>query len=218
MVPVRTLIFITLMALTAGADARRPHGPRAQAGQFDYYAVALSWSPAYCASHRDAAECQRRLGFVLHGVWPQYANGYPESCGTERLPGDVRVKYGTLFPAPGLIDHEWSKHGTCSGLDPASYFALVASLKGKVAIPGAFDHPTAPVRTTNRDFAQAFQAANPGLAPDAVLPFCGGGGRFLREIHVCYDKRGGSLSCSASEIKRSSNSCRKDSFMLQNVR
>ncbi|MFP5390149.1 MAG: ribonuclease T2 family protein [Gammaproteobacteria bacterium] len=217
--PIRSIIFITLLAACAAADARRPQA-RGEAGQFDYYAVSLSWSPSYCATHSDPNQCDRArpLGFVLHGLWPQYVNGYPESCSNQRLPSEVRARYASLFPSPGMIEHEWKKHGTCSGLDPASYFALSARLKDGVAVPGAFQQPLAPVRTNRSDLARAFKAANPALAPDAVLPFCGGGGRFLREVRVCFDKRGASASCSPAEVKRSANSCRQDSFLLQSVK
>src|SRR4051812_35381200 len=122
MTRLRHVFFIAALLLCASADARQPHHEaRGDAGQFDYYAVALSWSPSFCATRGDNAECDRSrpLGFVMHGLWPQYANGYPESCSNERLPADVRAKYASLFPSPTLIDHEWKKHGTCSGLDAA---------------------------------------------------------------------------------------------------
>ena len=39
-------------------------------GDFDYYLVSLSWSPAYCQSRpQDKRQCGGRgFGFVLHGV------------------------------------------------------------------------------------------------------------------------------------------------------
>ena len=194
--------------------------PRGEPGQFDYYAVALSWSPAYCATRRDADQCERArpLGFVLHGLWPQYAHGFPESCSTARLPGAVRAKYAAIFPSPKLIEHEWKKHGTCSGLDPVAYFELSSKLHNRVVIPAAYQQPTTPLRTTYAEMTRTFKAANPALAPDAVLPFCAAGGRFLREVRVCYDKRGAFASCSPSQVKTSRNSCRQQSFLLQSMR
>ncbi len=209
------LLFITLVTLSAHA---RP--PRDQPGQFDYYAVALSWSPSYCATRSDPDQCAigRQLGFVLHGLWPQHEVGYPDSCSNQPLPAHVRENYTSLFPSPKLIGHEWRRHGTCSGLDPAAYFSLSAKLKSQLAIPAPYQRPAAPVRVSYGELAQAFKGANPSLAQNGVLPFCSGGGRFLREIHACYDRRGQSRSCSAGEIRRSHNSCRQPSFILQNVR
>lgn len=220
------LLLIALLALGGAAEARRPQqqgggaGVDGQPGQFDYYAVSLSWSPSFCASRNDPNQCAsgRRLGFVLHGLWPQWQKGYPQSCSTQPLPAAVRAKYAGLFPSPGLIGHEWPKHGTCSGLEPAAYFELSAKLQKQLAIPPQFQAPSAPVRVTNAEFGAAFQRANPGLAAHAVLPFCSGDGRFLQELHACWGKDGASLSCSANELKRSKRSCGQDSFLLPSVR
>ena len=213
----RCLLLISLLAITAGAQAKRPGG---QAGQFDYYAVAMSWSPSYCADNRDRDQCDsgRKLGFVLHGLWPQYERGYPQSCSTERLPESVRTSYAPLFPSAKLVAHEWNKHGTCSGLDPAGYFALSARLRDALVIPAVYRQPASPVRASPGELVQAFKAVNPGLARDGVLPFCAAGGRFLKEIRACYDKGGRSRSCSEGEIKRSYNSCRQETFLMPSVR
>jgi ribonuclease T2 len=214
----RNLLLIALLAVASGAQAKRPPSPHGQPGQFDYYAVSLSWSPSFCATHRDNDQCGRGMGFVLHGLWPQFEAGFPESCSTERLPGPVRNTYASLYPSPKMIGHEWSKHGTCSGLDPAGYFALSSKLKEQLVIPAAYQKPAAPLRASPGEFVQAFKAANPTIVVNGVLPFCDGGGRFLRELHACYDKGGRSRSCSQGEIKRSYNSCRQESFLLQSVR
>ncbi len=214
-------VALTALVLTGLASAPlQAKKPQGVTGKFDYYAVALSWSPAYCADHADPDQCSigRQLGFVLHGLWPQYEAGYPQNCSSERLPPQIRFQYESLYPSAKLAAHEWNKHGTCSGLDPAAYFTLSARLKNQLAIPLAYQRPLAPLRTSRAELIGSFKAANPGLAPDALLPYCGGSGRFLREIHVCYDKSGRSRSCSASAVKRSHNSCRQASFLVQNVR
>lgn len=56
-----------------------------QAGQFDYYVLALSWQPSWCAIEGDArgaAQCSQNTGYgwLLHGLWPQYHQGWPEYC------------------------------------------------------------------------------------------------------------------------------------------
>jgi ribonuclease T2 len=212
----RKLLLIALLGAASAAAQARNDAP----GRFDYYAVALSWSPSYCATNRDPDQCDsgRKLGFVLHGLWPQYEAGYPEECSREPLSGAVRARYAAIYPSEKLIGHEWNKHGTCSGLDPAAYFALSQRLKDQVAIPRQFQQPVQPVRVSGSDFVQAFRSVNPGMARDSVLPFCSGGGRFLREIHACFDKSGQSRSCSNGEIKRSYSSCRQPSFLLESVR
>jgi ribonuclease T2 len=212
---IRNLLLIALLAAASGAQAK---GPREQPGQFDYYAVAMSWSPSYCATRNDTAQCGRGLGFVLHGLWPQYEKGYPENCSRQQLSPAIRSTYASIYPSPKLINHEWAKHGTCSGLDPAAYFALSAKMKEQLVIPPEYRQPAAPVRATPGEFVQAFKSANPGMVVNSVLPFCDGGGRFLREMHACFGKDGRSRGCSQGEIKRSYNSCRQESFLLQSVR
>lgn len=211
---------LMLTALSAGAEQSRHGRDAGEPGRFDYYAVALSWSPAFCATHDDPNQCAsgRQAGFVMHGLWPQYEHGYPQECSTERLAPQDKERYASLFPSPGMINHEWKKHGTCSGLNPAAYFDMSARLRNQLTIPAPYQRPVTPVRTSYGEFVQAFRTANPRLAENSVLPFCGAGGKFLNEIHACFDKRGGSVSCGASEIRRSENTCRKSTFVLQSVR
>lgn len=199
-------------------SAPTPHS--GQPGQFDYYALSLSWSPSYCATHKDPNQCGtgRQLGFVLHGLWPQYDKGYPERCSTEPLSAADKARYAPLFPSPTLIAHEWPKHGTCSGLTPAGYFELSAKLKQELAIPASYQAPAQPVRTSHADLIASFRKANPPMQANGVLPFCSNGGRFLSEIHACYDKGGAPASCSAGEVKRSEKSCGQDTFLLRSVR
>ncbi len=218
---VRQIALISLLLLSCTAQAKPPkQGGSGQPGVFDYYALSLSWAPNFCASHSDPNECGpgKQFGFVVHGLWPQYAQGYPQSCSTQKITPEQQAKYGPVYASPGLITHEWAKHGTCSGLQPAEYFDLTAKLKQQIVIPDAYVRPTTPLRVSNADFAQAFKAANPGLADNGVLPFCSGGGRFLQETHICYDKSGKSQSCSPAEVKSSSKSCGQASFLLQNVK
>jgi ribonuclease T2 len=212
------LLLIALMAMAAGAaQAARPGG---QPGHFDHYIVSLSWSPAFCAANKDPHQCApgRRLGFVLHGLWPQHEAGYPQHCSTEKLSAKVRDQYAALFPAPRMVVHQWTKHGTCSGLAPGQYFDLSARLQDQLRIPETFQSPAAPFRTSLRGFIDAFNTANPSLPRHAVLPFCSRGGKFLREIRACYSKAGQARTCGAGEIKRSYRSCREPSFLLHNVR
>jgi len=58
-----------------------------KAGEFDYYVLALSWSPSWCDREGDARnspQCDpsEDFGFVVHGLWPQYEKGWPSDCRT----------------------------------------------------------------------------------------------------------------------------------------
>ena len=81
----RVLALALLACALAGGAAAQGGGRGGTPGVFDFYVLALSWSPTYCAGQgerRDDVQCApgRGLGFVVHGLWPQYARGYPENC------------------------------------------------------------------------------------------------------------------------------------------
>jgi ribonuclease T2 len=217
----RRLGLVILLLLSCSVQAKQPkHTGGNQPGKFAYYALSLSWAPNFCASHSDPHECEKgkQYGFLVHGLWPQHMAGYPQSCSTKKITPELEAKYSPIFASPALIRHEWSKHGTCSGLQPAQYFDLTAALKQKLTIPSDYVRPEQPVRVSNEVFSKAIVAANPGFADYSVLPFCSDGGRFLQEVHVCYDKMGKSQNCSPSESKKSSTSCGQPNFLLQSVR
>lgn len=190
---------------------------------FSYYALVLSWSPDFCATNKKAAntpQCEigRKYGFVLHGVWPQHEQGYPESCTDEKIPNELRNKCD-IFPTAGLCDHEWEKHGTCSGLGVAGYLNFAAQLKSSIVIPKQFKSPETSVRTTVEQFKADFVTHNPSFTPESIAPYCSGSGRFLKEVFFCIDKSGKSRACSEEVLKRSSKSCAQpDGFVVRNVR
>ena len=85
--------FIFLFAIVALAQAKQrlPAQERRQnePGRFDFYVLALSWSPSYCEASRRARaqpgdrdqQCGGRpFSFVVHGLWPQYEQGFPSFC------------------------------------------------------------------------------------------------------------------------------------------
>src|SRR5215472_5142960 len=65
---------------------------------FDYFLLNLSWSPEFCHSHSNAPECGQHMTFVLHGLWPQNADGtYPENCSNAPGPSNPS-QYSDIFP------------------------------------------------------------------------------------------------------------------------
>ena len=162
-------------------------------GAFDFYVLALSWSPTYCetAGGRDAdGQCRpgRGLGFVVHGLWPQYTRGYPSDCSSVvRSPTRQAIDVaGEVYPSEGLARHEWRKHGTCSGLDPMAYFKAAAQAREAVTIPDAFRKPSDGMRLAPIEIARQFVTANRGLRPDMMSVACTRGQ--LQEVRVCFSK------------------------------
>ena len=80
------------------------HGRKSKAkgapGEYDYYVMALSWSPTFCEAHPDEDEqcAHKGFGFVLHGLWPQYERGGgPERCDTEDEPDKKTIATTLAF-------------------------------------------------------------------------------------------------------------------------
>ncbi len=193
---------------------------KGHAGEFDYYAMALSWSPEHCAiKPGDREQCARKLGFVLHGLWPQYQRGYPASCTRERLDADMEQQFAGLYPSRFLYRHEWEKHGTCSGLSQEAFHQLASDLRQKVKIPAAYQSPEGPLRKNSFQLKADLASANEWLAPDNITVACADGGRFLREIYICINQQGtDAVPCSDEMQKRERRSCGQPDFLLRSVR
>jgi ribonuclease T2 len=179
-----------------------PKGPTAsgERGSFDYYVMALSWSPTFCELHPDEDEqCGHKgYGFVLHGLWPQYENGGgPENCRTTDEPDRKTVDRALAFmPTRSLVDHEWRAHGACTGLGPdgpEGYFALADRAFAAVKIPSELQAPKEAVTTTSDALHAAFARANPGLEDDMLTLHCSRGHLF--EVRVCLDRNLAPRSC-----------------------
>ena len=185
---------------------------------FDFYVLSLTWSPSYCEAEggaRNDAQCEtgRRNGFLVHGLWPQYERGYPEDCPTRLTPDSAEIRaVADLMPAPGLVRHEWRKHGSCSGLSPADYLKTVRAAREAVRIPAAFRRLDNYVMVSPAEVEAAFVAANPGLRPGGVAVVCDG--RRLREVRVCLTRGLGFRAC--EEVDR--RACRASRVVLPPVR
>lgn len=221
----RRLKALALVALCLGcafgiASARhRGRAGDAAPGDFAYYLLSLSWSPAFCLSSPGAAECNgpRRHGFIVHGLWPQNEQGWPEHCDVHRpVPDDVVQGIADLMPARALVYHEWSAHGTCSGLEPAEFFALVRRAYASIAIPQDLSSPARTVEQPPAAIAAAFLHANPRLpAPSVVVTCSGQGAPRLREVHICLDRGLAPRACSADAMR---GACRAPQVIIPPIR
>ncbi len=160
-----------------------------EAPSFDYYILALSWSPAYCATvetERSSQQCSSSTtyGFIVHGLWPQYeAGGYPEKCGRrERVPESVITQTLPVMPDKGLIIYQWRKHGACTRLSPETYFSQISRLFNGLSLKG-FD-PQEPL--SPRQARSLFLQANPDIPPEAVRLSCKKG--TFSELRVCLSQ------------------------------
>jgi ribonuclease T2 len=164
------------------------------AQSFDYYVLSLSWSPLYCSdpqrAARDRTQCGegRRYAFVTHGLWPNNIRPpHPKNCGSARpVPRSLVDRMLSIMPSPGLIQHEWRSHGTCSGLSVDDYFAKIRAAYELVRIPHRYQSPSRDLVVPANTLRQDFRQANPQIPADAIRFDCTG--RNLREVRVCLTR------------------------------
>jgi ribonuclease T2 len=212
-------IVLAVLAGKARAQDREWNEP----GQFDFYVLALSWSPSYCeeSAERSASrsgmdpQCgERRYSFVVHGLWPQYESGFPEFCQVPapRLNRAIVSSMLDLMPSPRLIFHEWDAHGTCSGLSASAFFEKVRKSFGQVKIPAEYLELTAPLIVTPDEVQEAFVRSNPGLTRAGISISCNS--RRLNEVRICLSKDLQFREC--REIAR--RACRRDTLVMPPTR
>jgi ribonuclease T2 len=210
-------IVLAILLGTLGAAVAQGRS-RGQPGQFDYYLLSLSWSPSFCETATGAAREQqcgaRPYSFVVHGLWPQYERGFPQSCQipSPRLDHRIVDAMLDLMPARRLVYHEWDAHGTCSGLGQRAYFDLIRRARGAVKIPQQFESPQQPLEVKPADVVQAFVKANPGLAAADIALDCDRSR--LREVRICMTRDLKFRGCSADAER----ACRAASLRMPPVR
>jgi ribonuclease T2 len=177
---------LMLPALPLGAEGER-------AGDFDYYVLAVSWTPAWCAAEGDArrdVRCDRGsgIGWGLHGLWPQNERGWPSWCRTpHRDPTRAETAaMGRFMGSSGLAWHQWQKHGRCSGLSAQDYFLASARAMGRLTLPPLFERIEQPLDLPARVVEDAFLEANPSLARDMITVTCRSGA--IHEVRLCLTR------------------------------
>jgi len=213
--------FTLVLAVPVFAQERAANEP----GRFDFYVLALSWSPSYCASVKERAD--ERLtranamqcdgepqSFVVHGLWPQYEQGFPSSCQKPAPRIDRGLVDGMLdlMPSRRLVYLEWDRHGTCSGLDARGYFAAVRKARERLKVPADYQGLSGPATVAPADVAEAFVKANPGLPRGAVTVTCDR--TRLTEVRICLNKDFSFRNC-PDVIQRS---CQREKIAMPAVR
>ncbi len=205
----RLALPIALAGLLAGCSDATPTAPSAA---FDFYVLALSWSPSYCAvegldANRQQCEAEPAREFVVHGLWPQNESGWPEFCPLDEadrfVPADLARQYLDIMPSIGLIGHQWRKHGSCTGLDQRAYLETTRDAFERISIPSTGDM----VWNGEADpdaIEASFIDANQGLPSDAVAVTCAEG--HIMEVRLCLGQDFGWRSC--PEVDR--RACRAD--------
>ena len=159
-------------------------------GEFDYYVLSLSWSAAWCAlegNARDDPQCDtgRELTFVLHGLWPQYDEGWPSYCRTtERDPSRATTAaMADIMGGSGQAFYQWKKHGRCAGMSAQRYYDTARQAYYSIVIPELFRKVQKPIALPASVIEEAFLEANPGLSGDQITITCKEG--LIQEARIC---------------------------------
>jgi len=201
----RSMILTVGFALWAmGIGAASAEGEKA--GVFDYYVLALSWSPNWCALEgdaRDSDQCNARhdYGWTLHGLWPQFHRGWPTYCRTSVAPPTRRMsaEMTDIMGSPGLAWHQWKKHGTCAGLQAQSYYDLMRVAYNMVERPAIFRKLDKDVTLPASLIEEAFLKANPDLEKDMLTVTCRDG--YIQEARICLSRDLTPVPCGRDVIR-----------------
>jgi ribonuclease T2 len=188
----------------ADATATGPSTTRA-AAPFDFYLLALSIHPAFCADgNQGKTECRARArhALTLHGLWPENlrSGAYPHDCPAPQLDLEPALARDLVEVMPGMAshlhEHEWRKHGGCSGLGDDDYFRRALDLTR--ALGAALEPELTTLAGDETDGVRLRAAANrsrAGLGATFTL-HCRGlrgtrrGVPYLIEIRQCIDNDG----------------------------
>ncbi|MGI3185990.1 ribonuclease T2 family protein [Nioella aestuarii] len=183
---IRAFLAFVMLAGMARADGE-------PAGDFDYYVMALSWTPSWCAiegDDRGSPQCDpgQGFGFTLHGLWPQYEDGWPAFCPTlERNPSrSMTNAMADIMGTSGLAWYQWNKHGVCSGLSASDYYALSRLAYESVERPTLLRQLDREVRLPAEVIEEAFLEANPHLSDDMMTVTCRAGR--VQEVRICLTR------------------------------
>ncbi len=209
---VLALVYVLNIAIPAQADGET-------SGAFDYYVLALSWSPNWCALEGDARnspQCETRhdYGWVLHGLWPQYHRGWPSFCPTvephptRRMSADME----DIMGSSGLAWYQWKKHGTCSGLSASQYYGLARRAYDLVNRPQIFRQLDKPVKLPASLVEKAFLKENPKWEPDMLTITCRDG--HIQEARLCLSKSLTPVPCGRDVVQ----DCKRTDALFAPVR
>jgi ribonuclease T2 len=119
-------------------------------------------------------------------LWPQgETTRGPENCGPASPVSQAIVQLTLNYvPTASLIQHEWSAHGTCSGMSAADYFATLRKARDSVKLPADLNQPTQKLQLSPAQIEAKIAAANPGFPKAAFRTSCYRN-QELEEVRVC---------------------------------
>jgi ribonuclease T2 len=120
------------------------------------------------------------------------------------------------MPSRQLVRHQWTKHGTCTGLGPHDYFALTRRLHDEIRVPARYIEPGRSIEVSVSQFVADFLATNRKLERNMISVHCGNRRDRARlvELHICFSRAGAPRACGRNERRQ----CRAERLVLPPVR
>ncbi|KAG9408619.1 hypothetical protein AC1031_020472 [Aphanomyces cochlioides] len=172
------------------------------AASFDFCVLAQTWQPYFCTTGNFPG-CKNPSSFMstqltIHGLWPNYnSGGYPSNCGGASLSqsninaaGASNVaKYWPDVKTNGwtFVANEWTKHGTCSGLDATSYVKAAINVEIQRGTPSIISSNVGST-VSSKDLLNAYGSTKVAL-------ICVGSDNALSEVRTCYNKAYSQIAC-----------------------
>jgi len=193
------LLGMLTTATTAWAEQCGP--ARGKAGAYDYYLLSLSWAPSFCATpagRNNPGQCgpQASYGFVVHGLWPQYADGrWPQCCQAVPpvKPSPTVDQVSRVMIGARLLQHEWDKHGSCVTDRQDEYFGRINRAVSALGLA-----PDLPGGGAERIRITDLKRHWP-VPPQSITVQCKG--KTLTEVRICLDKALSPLPCPLAAVK-----------------
>lgn len=187
---------------------------------FDFYVFSMTYQPEFCIEKHETPEgChhpkQSWDRLTIHGLWPNRQDGsYPQSCSSEKfdlsslqpIRDELEQQWPNIKALPNSAshgefwDHEWSKHGTCTGLSQLNYFSH--ALKMLIPTPSIVKEAEEQHSFVKKDDLLAVYGGD-----QLAALICNK--EYLSEVRVCHQKEadggaGDRMDCPQSVLMASS--------------
>lgn len=187
---------LAMTSVVVGDAHAAPPAPKKgpTAGEFDYYILALLWTPEECVRSKGknippyCDDPSTRPGFMVRGLWPEYEQGgQPINCGKPpAVAPDMLEAMRPIMGADETIQQQWRKHGACTALSVDFYFADLRIAFERVKLPEIFKRPTPGFSMSAIEAVHRIADANPELPPESIAGVCNK--KRLIEVRVCVNK------------------------------
>jgi ribonuclease T2 len=118
----------------------------------------------------------------------------PEFCHCSNAPGLAHPEeMSDIMPDVGLVAHEWSTHGTCTGLDASRYFGLLRRAFAAIKIPEKLANARENFSAVPEDLKGEFVRTNPNFTADEMTISCGN--NYLTAVSFCLSKELKPIAC-----------------------